>query len=208
MNRLAILGASGHGKVIADIAQQAGWEIIDFFDDAWPALQHNSYWQVVGNSHQLVSSIDEYDGVFVAIGNNQIRQTKLRELEQVNAHIVTLIHPAATVSSYANIGKGTVIMAGASINIDASVGDGCIINTGSCVDHDCLLGRCVHLSPGVSLSGNVTLLDGVWMGVGSCVRQLIVIGANAVVGAGAVVVKDVESCNTVVGNPARILNRK
>ncbi|WP_028471232.1 acetyltransferase [Neptunomonas japonica] len=208
MSRLAVLGASGHGKVIADIAGQTGWKVIDFFDDAWPSLRRNSHWEVVGNTSQLISVLDQYDGVFVAIGNNSIRLIKLIELEQANAQIVSIVHPAAIVSVYSHIGKGSVIMPGAIINVDVSVGDGCIINTGATVDHDCMLGRGVHLSPGVHLSGNVTVSDNTWIGVGACVRQLTSIGTNAIVGAGAVVVRDVDSDKTVVGNPARILNRK
>ncbi|WP_372741151.1 acetyltransferase [Neptunomonas sp.] len=208
MSRLAVLGASGHGKVIADIAEQTGWKLVDFFDDAWPGLRHNSHWKVVGGSSELISSLNQYDGVFVAIGNNSIRLKKLIELEQANAHIVSLIHPSAIVSTYSHMGKGSVVMPGAIINVDASVGDGCIINTGASVDHDCELGRGVHLSPGVRLSGSVRVSDGAWLGIGSCVRQSTFIGANAVVGAGAVVVNDVEENVTVTGNPAKIFIRK
>lgn len=208
MSRLAVLGASGHGKVIADIAEQTGWKLVDFFDDAWPSLRHNSHWKVVGDTSELISSLGKYDGVFVAIGNNSIRLKKLIELEQANAHIVSLIHPAAVVSTYSHMGKGSVVMPGAIINVDVSVGDGCIINTGASVDHDCELGRGVHLSPGVHLSGSVKVSDCAWLGVGSCVRQSTVIGANAVVGAGAVVVNDVEENVTVTGNPAKLFIRK
>jgi len=203
VRRLAILGASGHGKVIADIAELCGWHEVIFFDDAWPTVSFNGHWDVVGNSEMLLSQLSEFSGVIVAIGDNQIRGAKILWLTEHKAPLVSLLHPSAVISRYADIGAGSVIMAGVVINVDTVVGTGAILNTGCTIDHECVLGNSVHVSPGACLAGGVTVGDGSWVGIGTVVRQLITIGKRVMVGAGAVVVCDVPDDVTVVGVPAR-----
>lgn len=207
VNKLALLGASGHGKVLACMAELLGWQQVNFYDDAWPKVTENSPWPVLGNTAALLNSLAEYQGVAVAIGNNAIRLAKLAELEQAGATLVSLVHPAAVVSRHASLGAGTVVMAGAVINACARVGEGCIINTNASVDHDCVLAPGVHISPGVSLAGGVQVGQGSWVGIGACVRQLVAIGQGVVVGAGAVVVAPVNDFQTVVGNPAKPITK-
>jgi len=202
LRTLALLGASGHGKVVADTALSAGWQSVVFFDDGWPRASSNGHWPVEGDTAALLARLPEFDGVIVAIGNCAIRWQKQRDLQAAGARMATLVHPRACVSSYAMLGAGTVVMAGAIINVDAVVGDACIINTGASVDHDCVLENGVHVSPGAHLSGNVLVGSCSWIGVGAAVRQGIRIGHNVMVGAGAVVVKPVADRLTVAGNPA------
>ena len=201
---LAILGASGHGKVLADIAELTGWKKIVFFDDAWPEKASNGAWQVIGDTQMLLNNINNYQGIIVAIGNNKVRQQKLQQLDSAGAKLITLIHPSATVSRYTQIGLGSVIVAGAVINPDCVIGSGAIINTCSSVGHDCTLGDAVHICPGARLAGGTEVDDRAWVGVGSSVRQLIKIGADAIIGAGSAVVKDVPASTTVMGVPASI----
>ncbi|MEL7548339.1 acetyltransferase [Pseudomonas protegens] len=208
MKRLAILGASGHGKVVADTAECCGWQVIEFFDDAWPVLQHNGPWPVIGDTTALHESLDVFDGVVVAIGNNAIRYGKLLELEAAGACICSLVHPAATVSRYAMLERGTLVFAQAVINADVRIGLGSILNTGCSVDHDCVLGAAVHISPGARLAGGVIVGDLSWVGIGASVRQLVRVGSQVVVGAGAAVTTDVADALTVVGVPARALVNK
>lgn len=203
MNRLAVLGASGHGKVVADCAEVCGWQAVDFFDDAWPELAQNGHWSVVGNSQSLLHALSQYDGVIVAIGNNRIRSDKLRLLRNANAPLVSLIHPGAIVSRYVKLGLGSVVFASAVINVDTCIATGAIINTSASIDHDCLLADCVHVSPGARLAGGVTVGDRSWIGIGSSVRQGVAIGSDVVIGAGAAVVNDISNGRTVVGVPAR-----
>lgn len=203
MKKLAVLGASGHGKVVADTAESCGWTEIVFFDDAWPSRVANGSWPVVGTSENLFEQIQDFDGVTVAIGNNAVRQAKLFALQQYGATLATLVHPAACVSRYATVGVGTVIFAGAVLNAGASIGMGGILNTGCSVDHDCDLAESVHVSPGARLAGGVHIGDRTWIGIGACVKQMVTIGSDVVVGAGAAVVNDLVGGVTVVGVPAR-----
>jgi sugar O-acyltransferase (sialic acid O-acetyltransferase NeuD family) len=203
VKRLVILGASGHGKVVADTAECCGWQSVEFFDDAWPGLQKNGVWPVVGDTAALMGRLADFDGVVVAIGNNRIRHAKLLELRAEGARLVTLVHPAATVSRYAVIGEGTVVFAGAVVNAGARIGTAAILNTSCSIDHDCLLGDAVHISPGARLAGGVQVGDLSWVGIGASVRQLISIGQRVVVGAGSAVVSDIPDDVTVAGVPAQ-----
>ena len=203
MKTLAVIGASGHGKVVADTALQLDYEKVVFFDDAWPEKISVGMWEIIGNTDDLVSSYDQYDGILVAIGNNKIRMDKQSLLSCRDVELTDLVHPGAVVSDYSSIGEGSVIFAGAVVNVDVVLGRAVIINTGATVDHDCQLDDGVHIAPGAHLSGDVHVGACSWIGVGACVRQGIRIGANVMVGAGAVVVSDIPDGVTVVGNPAR-----
>lgn len=201
--RLAVLGASGHGKVVADTAVQAGWAEVVFFDDSWPELKENGVWPVVGDSSSLLERQSEFDGIVVSIGHNRIRLAKTRELIAAGVRLATIVHPSAVVSSLATVGQGSVILAGAVVQVDAQLGEACIVNTRASVDHDCRLGDGVHICPGASVAGLVQVEEAGWVGIGASVRQLVHIGRDAMVGAGSVVVSDILDGQTVVGNPAK-----
>lgn len=204
MRRLAILGASGHGRVIADAALAAGWQAVVFYDDAWPAESANGPWEVVGRTPELLRDAAQFDRAVVGIGNNATRLARLRQLVAGNVVLATVVHPAAVVSPHAEVGEGSVIFAGAILNPFARLGRGCIINTGASVDHDCELADGVHVSPGACLGGGVRVGEASWIGIGASVKQDVVIGRSVVVGAGAAVVNDIAEGLTVVGVPARM----
>ncbi len=204
LNKLAILGAGGHGRVVADAAQCMGWRHIEFYDDGWPNLLQCLSFPVVGTVQGFVENASQgYDGVIVAIGNNAVRTRMLRDLQNRQFPLTTVIHPRATVSYHAQVDVASVVFAGAVVNAGAVVGMGAILNTACSVDHDCRLGIGVHVSPGAHLGGGVSVGDASWVGLGASVRHQICIGQNVMVGAGAVVVSDVPDGLTVVGNPAR-----
>ncbi|NOH65237.1 acetyltransferase [Vibrio rotiferianus] len=205
MKSCAILGASGHGKVVAEIAELNGYQTITFFDDRWPSLGSVEHWVVSGDTAALLATASEYDVVVVAIGHNATRCAKQRELSAAGANFDVLAHPSVVISKYANIKAGTVVMANAVVNPFSHIGVSCIINTGSIVEHDCKLAEGVHISPNASLAGGVQVGENSWVGIGSQVKQLVVIGRDAVVGAGSTVISNIPDFQTVVGSPAHTL---
>lgn len=205
MKSCAVLGASGHGKVVAEIAELNGYQNITFFDDRWPSLTSVELWNVSGDTAALLAAASEYDVVVVAIGHNATRCAKQRELSAAGANFDLLAHPSAVISKYANIKAGTVVMANAVVNPFSHIGASCIINTSSVVEHDCRLAEGVHISPNASLAGGVEVGENSWIGIGSQVKQLVVVGCNAVVGAGSTVINHIPDFQTVVGSPAHTL---
>lgn len=208
MKKCAILGASGHGKVVAEIAEMNGYRDVVFFDDRWPSLTSLERWVVVGNTDTLCQVAREFDLTVVAIGNNQVRLQKQQQLSKSGAVFSVLSHPTAVVSTYSSVAEGTVIMANAVLSSYCRVGMSCIINTGATVDHDCHLGDGVHISPGVNLAGGVIVGESSWVGIGSQVNQLIVIGRDAMVGSGSTVINNIPDNETVVGTPAISITQK
>lgn len=201
-NKLIIIGASGHGKVCADIALKLQkYDEILFLDDDENIKECKGF-PVVGKSTDAEQYINEAD-FFVAIGNGKIRKKVTEQLVKLGANITTLIHPAAVIGSEVTIGEGTVVMAGAVINPDSTIGQGCIINTCASVDHDCKLEDYAHLSVGAHVCGTVEIGECTWIGAGATVKNNVKICNDCMIGAGAVVVKDIEEAGTYVGVPAR-----
>lgn len=199
---LLIIGASGHGKVVADIALKMNrWESISFLDDNLTAKASLGF-KVIGRAKDAIHRINECD-LIVAIGNNVTREKIQENLEKQGASIPVLIHPNAVVGEEVEIASGTVVMAGVVINCCTRIGKGCIINTGSTVDHDNVIEDYVHLSPGARLAGAVRVGRGTWLGIGSTISNNISIHSGCIVGAGAVVIKNIIEAGTYVGNPVR-----
>lgn len=204
MSGLLVVGASGHARVVAEAALQAGhWDNVAFADDRWEELDAWQGLPVVSSSKADPDLISTYPNVVVAIGEATTRLRLLREFATAGFEPVTVIHPASTLSASAAIGPGSVLLAGAIVNAGATLGTGCIVNTGGCVDHDCTLGDGVHVCPGAAIAGEVTIGDRTWIGIGSSVIQGVSIGYDVTVGAGSAVINDLAPGVTAVGVPAR-----
>lgn len=199
-----ILGAGGHGKVVADAAMSSGnWEEIAFLDND-RELTNVLGMPVLGGFESYMEHKENYSAAFVAIGNNITRMIWLDRLERAGFEIPSIIHPSSTISRFSQIERGSVIMAGVVVNASARVGKGCILNTSSSIDHDCTLEHGVHISPGVNLSGTVHVKSCSWLGVGSKVLNNLTIGFNVIVAAGTIVIKDIPDNVMVAGIPAKI----
>lgn len=197
MNRIVIIGAGGHGAIVADIL---GDRAAGFVDDH--VLLHGT--TILGL--RVYASIDdvEHDGVIVAIGDNVARRAISERLLSAGERLATAIHPFASVSRSATIAEGAMISAGAIVLPRAVIGRGALLNTKSSVDHDCAIGDFVHLGPDATLGGNVHIGEETTVGPATTIVSNISIGARVVIGAGAVVVRDLPDDVTAWGVPARI----
>ena len=203
---LIIIGASGHGKVVADIARQMmkngqrQYATICFLDDDETKESCGAY-PVIGTTVDM----EEHLGAdfFVAIGDAEIREKMANRLEVLHAVVPVLIHPQAIIGENVSIGEGAVVAGGTVINPETVIGKYCIVNTGATVDHDCMLGDYVHVAPGAHICGGVHVGDYTWIGAGAIVVQNVSISKKCMVGAGAVVVNDIIAYGTYVGSPAK-----
>ena len=201
-DKLIIIGASGHGKVVADIAIKMNkWQSIAFLDDD-ESIKTSMGLEVIGRTADAFTYKEEAD-FFVAIGSNATREKIQEKLIDEGLNVVSLIHPSAIIGTDVEIGIGTTVMAGVVINSSSRIGKGCIINTSSSLDHDNVIENYVHISPGVNMAGTVKVGKGSWIGIGSVVSNNVNICSGCKVGAGAVVVKDITEPGTYVGVPVR-----
>lgn len=196
-NSVYLYGASGHAKVVMEIARLAYYDVPCLVDDN-PAVN-----ELVGIP--VIHSVDDLSPIIVTIGDCKIRR-KIVELLG-DKEFLTLIHPSAVKAESAQLGIGTVVMAGAILNPYAKIGNHCIINTAATIDHDCIIHDFVHIAPHSTLCGHVEVGEGTWIGAGATVVQGIHIGNNCFVGAGAVVVKDIPDGSLCYGNPARVIRK-
>lgn len=205
MTNLAILGASGHSKVIAEVALSSGWNSVEFYDDAFPAKTLIDDFSIQGGLQILLDKSNSYDGFHVAIGDNRTRLTILNQLLDLGLPCPNIIAPSSVVSQSVSMGAGISIMANVVVNANTTLGDGVILNTSCSVDHDCTISVGAHISPGANLAGNVAVGICSWVGIGSSVIQNRVIGDGSVIGAGAVVISDIPNNVTAVGIPSKII---
>lgn len=204
---LWVYGAGGHGKVVADVARSAGLALRGFIDDG-PGRAGARIWDLPVVAWDTARGTGPGLVVALGIGDNAARERCAARVRQAGGSLPVLRHASAVVAPTALLGEGTVLMAGAVVNPDAVLGEGCIVNTGAVVEHDCRLAAWVHLSPNAALGGGVTLGARTHLGLGAVVLPGVQVGQDVRVGAGAAVLRDVAAGLTVVGVPARPIQRK
>ncbi len=209
VEKVVIIGAGGHGRVVADIIalSRKHEAVLAFIDDNAALWGDNiAGVPVFGGINRLKLMCRQYPGisVIVAVGNNSARQKIVTELKDYGIKYTSCIHPRAVIAGEVKMGMGVMVMAGAVINTGAIIGDHSIINTGATIDHDCILEDFVHISPGVNLAGKVKVDVRAHVGIGAAVLPCIKIGCGSMVGAGSVVVQDVPADAVAKGVPARV----
>ena len=198
--QVIVIGAGGHGKVVADIVLNCGDIPVGFLDD-------NEMTQPVVAGIPVLGRTANYkdypNAAFViAIGNSAAREKIAHQLDGVRWY--TAIHPAAVVSKLdVKLGEGCVIMANAVVNSSAQIGKHCIINTAAVVEHDNDIGSFAHISVGAKLGGTVSIGEHTWIGIGAAVSNNVSVCDHCVIGAGAVVIHGIKESGTYVGVPAR-----
>jgi UDP-N-acetylbacillosamine N-acetyltransferase len=196
---LVIYGGGGHGLVVAEAAEAAGWRVVGFLDDQVAEGQAVGKWEVVAST-----AVEQHGaGVIVAIGENRTRARVTRRLVNLKYRLETIIHPTAWISPSAKIGDGVYIGPHAVVNARAHVADGAIINSAAVIEHHCRIGAFAHVAPNAALGGNVEIGKQTLVGIGAAIRPGAMIGDNCSIGAGAAVVSDIANGMTAVGVPAK-----
>lgn len=193
-----LIGAGGHGAVVAEAVELTGCQIATFIDRDMLKID------VIGHSviHNERNVNAEGLKFLITIGDNAARKINALKLDRVYGKVQ---HPSAVVSKRAAVAEGTVIMAGVCINTNVIIGKHCIINTSATIDHDCILGDYVHVAPSSSLAGNVMIGEGTVVGLGAYIIQGIKIGKWCIIGAGSVILRDVPDYSVVAGVPAKFI---
>lgn len=201
MNKdVIIIGASGHGKVIADIVLKSKDRLIGFLDDDENVKECDGY-SVLGKTTDYTNYLNAY--FVIAIGNPETREDFANKMTG-KVKWYTAIHPSTQISSMnVSIGEGSVIMANAVINSNTTIGRHCIINTSAVVEHDNKINDFVHVSVGAKLGGTVEIGKSTWLGIGCTINNNIRICDHCMIGAGAVVVSDISESGVYIGVPAK-----
>jgi sugar O-acyltransferase (sialic acid O-acetyltransferase NeuD family) len=206
---ILIVGAGGHGQVVADIfraCRDAGVasDQVAFLDDDRACHGRSLIGSPVIGPVSRSSDIP-HDAVIVAIGDNLTRARVFLRFADAGEQMAIGAHPRGTVAGDVILGPGSVVCAGAVINTGTTIGCNVIVNTGATVDHHSVIGAHAHIAPGVHMGGAVHVGDGALVGIGATVLPGVRIGEWSTVGAGAVVTADVPPHATVIGVPARVL---
>ena len=207
LGKILILGAGGHGKVLADLIDRlAHWRAVGFLDDD-PAKQGQRVLDVpvLGLTRSPAAAAEKAgaSAVVPAFGDNGLRETYFSRVLETGLALPNLIHPSAIISRHTELGRGIALLAGAVVNPGTLIEDNVCLNTRACVDHDCRIEAHAHILPGAVLTGNVRVGRRATIGAGAVVNPGLCVAEGAIVGAGAVVTRDVAAGAVVVGNPAR-----
>lgn len=210
--RILIIGAGGHGQVIADCLlrmAEAGDTVqpIGFVDDD-PTRQETCVLDLPVFGPVVSLAMLDHDALILGVGNNKVRRQLYQMLSGQGYQFATAVHPRAIVAPDVAIGCGSLICAGAVINTGTTIGSNVIINTAATVDHGSQLGDHVHIAPGVHMGGDVQIGEGTLIGIGAIVMPQRRVGTWAVVGAASLVHSDVGDQTTVFGLPAAKAKRK
>lgn len=202
MNKIMLIGAGGHGRVVLEALNASGIKAFGFYDDSISKGTVIDGLEVVGNIEDLLSYDEKYSFI-VCIGRNEPRKRIYEKLIGRGADPYTIIHPRAYVAGNVIIGRGTIICAAAFIGVGTVIGDNCIINTNSSIDHECIIENHAQVQPGAVLTGNVSLGELSTVGSGSIIIPGVRVEKNSIVGAGAVVTKNLEEGKVWTGIPAK-----
>lgn len=203
-----IIGAGGHARVVLSIFRagnsQNPMQIKGFISN-----RPNEWGTIVDDIPVLgdIEILSHPSAAIIAVGDNKTRASLFNDLTSKGIRIISAIHPSTMIDPNTKIEEGVMICPGVVINTGTHVGVNTIINTSVSIDHDCKIGKHVHIAPGATLTGNVTVGDRSFIGAGTTIIPGIIIGSDVTVGAGAVVTKDVPNGTTVVGVPAKPMER-
>jgi acetyltransferase EpsM len=205
-----IIGCGGNSKVVVDICELSGYNIIGFFDD-----KYNGHDQLVYHTYYIIGCIDDittYQNINIinSIGDCTTRNKIYQKLSNFNfnPNWINCIHPQSHIAPTAQIGHGNIICYGAFINSDVVIGNFNLINTYAIIEHDCLVGNFNHIAPKTTLCGSITVGTNNLLGAGTTIIPCKKIGNNNTIGAMSCIVTNINDNCTVVGIPGKIIKNE
>lgn len=213
MEKVVIVGASGHGSVIGDILKKSSdYELIGYIDSFKDPGSKILDYEVLGPEDILTTLFKEsgiHKGI-IGIGDNYTRQKMACRIQELvpEFQFINALHPDSVISEYVTLGSGIAIMGGVVLNPGTTIGDHCIVNTKSSVGHDCTIRAFSSIAPGVTVGGHVSLGNLSSLSIGSVVRNNIDIGENTLIGAGSLVIQDIKDNILAFGHPAKSLRKR
>lgn len=210
--KIVIIGASGHAKVIIDTIELMGeYEIGGLIDSYKLKGEKILNYEVIGTEEDLPRLLQK--GIskgIIAIGDNWTRFKMYSKIQQIapDFQFISVIHPSAIVSRYAKIGKGVAVLCGVIINADAVIEDCCILNTNASLGHDSIMQRFSSIAPSCTIGGTVTIGEFSAISIGATVNQNLTIGKHTVIGSGSVVVRSIEDNSVAYGVPAKVIRAR
>lgn len=204
LNREVVLvGYSGHGYVVADIAIASHMNL-RYYTDKSKIFKNPFDLSYLGFEGNLDYKFWDKDCSYIlGIGDNLIRRKTADLLISKEVTLLNVTHPSASISTKVQFGIGNFISRNVSVNALVRIGDICILNTGCIIEHECVIGNAVHIAPGAVLAGNVEIGDNTFVGANTVIKQGVKIGRNVIIGAGSVILKDIGDNKKIVGNPGK-----
>jgi len=206
--KIAIIGAGGFGREVKMLIDQINdnekkYELIGFFDDAFEKKKIINGVPVLGSISDI-NLLEEELALVIAVGDPKTKRSILKMITNKKVIFPTLIHPNVFIGKDGvNIGKGCVICCSNIITVNVTLGDFVILNLMCTVGHDTVIANFSSFMPSVNISGEVNIKEGVYVGTGTKIINLVEIGENSIIGAGAVVYKSIPANCTAVGIPAK-----
>lgn len=209
--KIAIIGAGGHARVVYEILRHdKNMEVVAFVDNVTKGSDEKIMSIPVVGDHSVLAKLikDGTKGFIVGVGDNKIRAHYFKEIINMGLDPINAVHPTAHIAYNARIAKGVVVATGATIATGAVIGNNSIVNTGAIIEHEDIIEEHVHIGPGTSIAGRVTVKKGAFVGIGCTVKGYVTIGKKAVIGAGSVVLEDIPNNAVAVGAPAKVIKIK
>ena len=204
LNRKYIIcGYSGHAYVVLEAALLSGLTVIGYAANEIPKINPYDLEYLGDENGDDFKGYKQQYGFILGVGSNEIRQKIGNRIELMIEELITVIHPASTVSKTAKIDRGAFISSGVQLNAQSVIGKGVILNTGSILEHGCKVGQYSHIAPGAVVAGDVQIGENCFIGANSVIKEGITIGNGVTVGVGTVVLNDISDQSKVVGNPGR-----
>ena len=207
-NNLIIIGSGGHSNSVMEVIEETKiYNNIFFVDDNYERLKNLSNKKFLGKVRDLKKFKKYSSSVFVALGDNSIRESIIKKVLDYNFKLINVISNTSLVSSSVKLSKGIFIGKSCVINANTKIGKGSIINTNSSIDHDCKIGNFCHIAPGCLLLGDVKISNNTFLGARTTVLNNVSIGQKSKIGAVSLVNKNLNKYSVGFGIPFKIKSK-